>query len=49
VDPERDWLRVQNAQLTYYFHIPDPNLLSDQEWAAKVAELKYIRKLETGN
>ncbi|WP_234111472.1 hypothetical protein [Chryseobacterium sp. R2A-55] len=48
MDPDKDWIRVMNAQLRYYFHIPDPDLLSDHEWAARVAELKYIRKLETG-
>ncbi|WP_185116962.1 hypothetical protein [Halpernia humi] len=48
MDPKTDWFRVQNAQLIYYFHIPDPSLLSDEEWAARVAELKHLRKIENG-
>lgn len=42
-------IRLFNAQLMYYFHIPNPDLLTDQEWAARIAELEYIRKKENGN
>ncbi|WP_262509809.1 hypothetical protein [Chryseobacterium oncorhynchi] len=41
-------LRIFDAQLRYYFHI-DPDSLTDQQWAARIAELKYIRKKENGN
>ncbi|WP_312078357.1 hypothetical protein [Chryseobacterium sp.] len=41
-------MRILNAQLTYYFHIPNPGLLPKQEWAARVAELQFIRKKEAG-
>lgn len=37
-----------NASLMYYFHIPDPSLLPDDEWAARVKELQWIRKKEAG-
>ena len=30
----------------YYLHIPDPSLLSDEEWASRVKELQWIRKKE---
>ncbi|SDK43320.1 hypothetical protein SAMN04487935_3365 [Flavobacterium noncentrifugens] len=29
-------------------HIPDPDSLSDQDWAMRIKELEYIRKLEKG-
>lgn len=32
----------------YYFHIPNPDLLTDKEWASRVAELQFIRKKEAG-
>jgi hypothetical protein len=27
-------------------HIPDPDALSDEEWAARLTELEWIRKEE---
>jgi hypothetical protein len=27
-------------------HIPDPDILSDEEWAARVKELEWIRRME---
>jgi len=35
-----------NTSLMYYLHIPDPSLLSDEEWASRVKELQWIRKKE---
>lgn len=35
-----------NAQLRYYFHIADPDSLSDEEWAALQRELEWVRKEE---
>lgn len=35
-----------NAQLRYYMHISDPDLLTDYEWANCIAGLKWIRKKE---
>lgn len=40
---------MMNTMLQYYLHIPDPDLLSDEEWAAKIIQLKEIRKLEKEN
>jgi len=37
---------VINAQLSYYMHIPDPDSLSDDQWAMKFRELEWIRKKE---
>lgn len=48
VGAERDWLRIMNASLMYYLHIPEPSLLSDEEWACRVKELQWIRKMENG-
>jgi hypothetical protein len=39
-------LRVANAQLRYYLQIPDPDSLSDEEWAMRLKELEYIRMKE---
>ena len=41
-----DSLRIANAMLRYYLHIADPDALSDQEWAARLRELEYIRAEE---
>ena len=38
--------RILDAQLRYYFHIQNPEDLTDEEWAMRVAELHYIRKKE---
>ena len=35
-----------DAQLRYYMHIPDPDSLTDEEWAARFRELEYIRREE---
>jgi len=43
---ERDTLRIANANLRYYLHIPDPDSLSDQEWAMRWKELDWIRQQE---
>lgn len=37
-----------NTMLQYYLHI-DPNTLSDEEWAEKVAQIAQIRKMEVGS
>jgi hypothetical protein len=39
-------LRISNAQLRYYMHIPDPDSLTDQDWAMRLKELEYIRRKE---
>jgi hypothetical protein len=43
---ESDSVRVINACLRYYLHIPDPDSLSDEEWAMRYRELEWIRKKE---
>lgn len=43
-DGER--VRIINAELRYYMHIPDPDSLTDEEWACRFKELEYIRKME---
>jgi hypothetical protein len=48
VDEERDWLRISNAMLMYYLHIPNPDSLSDEAWAMRLKELEYIRRKEAG-
>jgi hypothetical protein len=48
VDEERDWLRISNAMLRYYLHIPDPDSLSDEDWAMRYKELEFIRLKEAG-
>lgn len=40
-------MRKSHAQLRYYFHIPDPEDLSDEEWAMRVRELEWIRREES--
>lgn len=35
-----------NAQLRYYLHITDPDVLTDEEWAARFSELVWIRQEE---
>ena len=30
----------------YYMNIPDPDSLSDEDWARRIRELEFIRKLE---
>lgn len=39
-------LRIVNAQLRYYMHIPDPDSLTDEEWAGRFRELEFIRREE---
>jgi len=41
-----EWIRKINAQLRYYFHIPNPDSLTDEEWAQSIKELEWIRKEE---
>jgi len=41
-------VRIGNAQLRYYMHIADPDSLTDEEWAARLQELKWIREKEAG-
>jgi hypothetical protein len=38
--------RTANAQLRYYLHIPDPDSLSDREWAMRIKELEWLRQQE---
>jgi len=40
-------LRKSNAQLRYYFHIQNPEDLSDEEWAMRVRELEWVRTQES--
>lgn len=49
MDESRDWLAIQNAMLRYYLHIADPDSLSNEEWAAQVKLLEWIRRKESGN
>jgi hypothetical protein len=39
-------VRTSNAQLRYYLHIADPDSLTDEEWAMRLQELKWIREQE---
>ncbi len=39
-------MRIANAQLRYYMHILDPDSLTDEEWAMRLAELRWIREKE---
>lgn len=41
-----DFVRMINAQLSYYMHIPDPDSLSDEQWAMRFKELKWIGRQE---
>ena len=44
---EKEWLRIANAMIRYYFHL-DPDILSDEEWAMRYNELIWVRKKEAG-
>lgn len=35
-----------NAQLRYYMHVPNPDALSDEEWATLAEQLNKIRTEE---
>jgi len=37
---------VSNSLLRYYYHINNPDALSDIEWAMRVRELEWIREKE---
>ena len=39
-------MRIANAQLRYYMHVSDPDSLTDEEWAARLRELEWIRYQE---
>lgn len=39
-------IRKIDACLRYYLHVPNPELLSDEDWAARFSELVWIRKTE---
>jgi hypothetical protein len=39
---------MADAQLRYHLHIPQPENLDNEEWAALMAELKHIRNKEAG-
>jgi hypothetical protein len=41
-----DYMRIANANLQYYMHVPDPDSLTDEEWAMKLRELEWIRDIE---
>lgn len=43
---ERQSIRIVDAMLRYYMHISDPEALSDEEWAMRMAELQWIREAE---
>jgi hypothetical protein len=43
---ENDWIRVANILMRYYYHVQDPESLSDEEWANYYNELIWIRKKE---
>jgi hypothetical protein len=46
-DVHSNWVGFINTLLEYYLHL-DPAKLTDEEWAEKFAQLKQIRKLESG-
>jgi hypothetical protein len=46
VDENLERIRIANAQLRYYLHIPDPDSLSDEEWAMRFKELEWVREQE---
>ncbi|MBS1745754.1 MAG: hypothetical protein JST21_06265 [Bacteroidetes bacterium] len=48
INETTDSIRISNAQLRYYMHIQDPDTLSDEEWAMRLQELKWIRDKESG-
>ena len=39
-------VQAGNAKLRYYMHIPDPDSLSDEDWAQRLAELHWIWEKE---
>ncbi|GAA5096924.1 hypothetical protein GCM10023210_31320 [Chryseobacterium ginsengisoli] len=39
-------IRIYNALLTYYMHIPNPDSLSDEDWAERLQDLEFIRQQE---
>ena len=39
-------IRKVDAQLRYYMHIQNPEDLTDEEWAMRLNELKWIREEE---
>lgn len=42
----RGVVQAGNAKLRYYMHIPDPDSLSDEEWAQRLGELHWIWERE---
>lgn len=38
-----------DAYLKYYLHVPNPQLLTDEEWAEEMQNLHFIRKTEKEN
>lgn len=45
--PEADEIGYLNTMLRYYLHI-DPDMLTDQQWAITIAQLRDIRRKEAG-
>jgi len=45
---DTDYIRIVDAELRYYLHIPNPEELSDTEWAMRLKELEWIRTKEAG-
>lgn len=43
---EGEFIRKVDAQLRYYFHIQNPEDLTDEEWAMRLKELEWIRREE---
>lgn len=43
---ETDYIRMVDAQLRYYMHIPNPEELTDTEWAQRLKELEWVRRQE---
>ena len=41
-----EYVRQINAQLRYYLHIPDPDSLSDTDWARAFQDLVWVREQE---
>ena len=39
-------IRLFDAYLKFYMHIPKPQKLSDEEWAEEIQNLHFIRKTE---
>jgi hypothetical protein len=46
---DSDWIRLANAHLRYYYHIQEPDKLSDEDWCMRLQELKYLRSKEADN